>query len=267
MIDSLKGRYPFRLATTSFIHRAGYAENVVRLAPILDEIELLFLERAHLPTQDQIRELSDLAGTMDVTYNVHLPMDISLAASVPVQRRESQDAIIKTLERAAPLNATSYTLHITFEEEKNNADRVRSWQETAIESLSRLLEKSDIRPQTLCVETLDFPPLWLEPIVNRLDLSVCIDVGHVIRFGYDLQKTLSHFKKKVQIFHLHGVSGQQDHLSLNYLQAEFRKQVFHRLKSFQKTVSLEVFSYETLVDSMNCLSNMMDRNITAGKDQ
>lgn len=265
MVDSFKGHYPFRLATTSFIHRAGYAENVIKLAPMLDEIELLFLEREHLPNQAQIKELSDIAKRLDVSYNIHLPMDISLAASDPIHRRQSQRAIIKSLERAAPLDATNYTLHITYEDSQNHVDHLRKWQETAIESLSRILEKSDTPPQIICVETLDFPPLWLDPIVCQLDLSVCIDVGHIIRFGHDLRSTLSHFENRVKIYHLHGVNGQQDHLSLDYLQPEFRIQVANYLKCFQESVSLEVFSYEAFVDSMTCLAHMVEGNMTAGQ--
>ena len=39
-----KSGYPFRLGTTSFIYPAGWAENVARLAPLVDEVELLFFE-------------------------------------------------------------------------------------------------------------------------------------------------------------------------------------------------------------------------------
>ena len=116
MLICLKHRYPFRLATTSFIHRSGYCENVSSLAPFVDEIELLFLERDHLPSQQEIRDLSRLAHELDITYNVHLPMDISLAHPSPEIRRRSIEAVLEALALAAPLNATGHVLHLTFEE-------------------------------------------------------------------------------------------------------------------------------------------------------
>ena len=64
MPTSLKRRFPFRLATTSFIHPAGYTVNVRRLAPLVDEIELLFLERDHLPSVNEINELNLLLGPL-----------------------------------------------------------------------------------------------------------------------------------------------------------------------------------------------------------
>jgi hypothetical protein len=41
---SYKKRYPFRIGTTSFIYPAGYTENVARLGPHVDEIEILMFE-------------------------------------------------------------------------------------------------------------------------------------------------------------------------------------------------------------------------------
>ena len=54
---SYKGRFPFTLATTSFIYPDDYVPNVRRLGPYLDEIELLCYESAHLPARGTIEEL------------------------------------------------------------------------------------------------------------------------------------------------------------------------------------------------------------------
>jgi len=257
MPTSLKQRYPFQLATTSFIHPADYSVNVRRLAPLVDEIELLFLERDHLPPVSEIRELKDIADTLDITYNIHLPMDISLADPSPSIRSRSKDAIFKALELVATLHASTHTLHVTFQELDNHPDTVRAWQECAIESLAQLLEGTPMRAKRLSVETLDFPPMWLAPIIMQLDLPVCVDVGHVIRFGFDLEETLNLFAGRIAIFHLHGVTGTQDHRALNHLAPEFRDRVATVLEDFCGSVSLEVFSYQDLIDSLNCFSDMM----------
>ena len=85
-------RYPFRLATTSFIYRAGYAENVALLAPHFDEIELLFFEShgsQSCPSDELVDELGSLAADNDITYNVHLPIDISPGDPQNAQRQHA----------------------------------------------------------------------------------------------------------------------------------------------------------------------------------
>ena len=89
---SLKGKYPFRLGTTSFIYPDGYAENIRMLAPFFDEIELLFLDSLYdgsLPDEDEIEGLFKLKEDFQITYNVHLPIDISVADHDPFRQRQA----------------------------------------------------------------------------------------------------------------------------------------------------------------------------------
>jgi sugar phosphate isomerase/epimerase len=255
---SLKNRFPFRLGTTSFIHPAGYSDNVRLLAPLVDEIELLFLESAHLPSTAQIHELQALADTLAVTYNIHLPMDISLADPSPDIRGCSREVVLRALERVSPLNASTHTLHVNFAMPDRDPASVETWQARAAESLRRLLAESAVGAKDLTVETLDFPPLWLAPVILELGLPVCVDVGHVIRFGFNLQETLDLFAGRIRMFHLHGVTGQQDHRALNHLAPEARRCLTPLLQNFHWSVSLEVFSMSDFTDSMNCFIRMMD---------
>jgi sugar phosphate isomerase/epimerase len=254
---SLKNRFPFKLATTSFIHPSGYSDNVRLLAPFVDEIELLFLESEHLPSAVQIGELKALADTLEVTYNIHLPMDISLADPSPGIRRRSREAVIKTLERVYPLNASTHTLHVTFAMPDRNPASVEAWQAQAIESLGRLLAEAAADAEDLTVETLDFPPQWLAPILSELHLPVCVDVGHIIRFGFNLRSALNLFAGKIRMYHLHGVTGDQDHRALCHLSPEAGRLVASMLKNFHGSVSLEVFSAKDLTESLNYFSQMM----------
>jgi sugar phosphate isomerase/epimerase len=259
MAVALKQCFPFRLAAPSFIYPAGYATNVQRLSPLLDEIELLFLERDHLPSADEIRELQDLADHMDITYNIHLPMDISLAHPSPDIRCRSIDGAVEAIKLAAPLNPTSHTLHLTCQQMDRQPEKVQVWQQRAIRSLTLLLEKAHLPPSALCLETLDFPPLWLTAMVEGLDLSVCVDVGHHLRYGFDLQKTIAQFSCRIGIFHLHGVSNGRDHCALDQLPVDIRAGLAKQLEKFHGSVSLEVFSYPELAASLSCFKEMMDR--------
>jgi sugar phosphate isomerase/epimerase len=257
MPTSLKNKFPFRLGTTSFIHPADYSDNVRLLAPLVDEIELLFLESEHLPSGAQINELKILADTLDVAYNIHLPMDISLADPVSGIRQRSREAVLRTLERVVPLNASTHTLHVTFEMPDKLPVSVETWQTLAMENLDRLLAEAAAAAGDLTVETLDFPPQWLAPIVSELHLPVCVDVGHIVRFGFDLPSTLDLFAGKIGMFHLHGVTGDQDHRALDHLAEEARNLVASLLKNYHGSVSLEVFSLNDFTDSITCFSKMM----------
>ena len=61
---SYKGLFPFKLGTTSYIYPAPILPNVMRLAPFLDEIELVLFESScedNLPGKDQIHRLKELS--------------------------------------------------------------------------------------------------------------------------------------------------------------------------------------------------------------
>jgi sugar phosphate isomerase/epimerase len=245
------------LATTSFIYPAGYAENVRRLAPWVDEIELLLLERDNLPEKKEVLELQMIANDLNLTYNVHLPMDISLGETDIAQRNQSLTALSRTIDRVAPLTPTTHTIHLTYNEMEQNTASVAAWQERCIGSLHDLLQKTTIDPKHLSVETLDFNPQWLAKIVNTLDLSICIDVGHLMRYGYDLKAAIALYHMRTAIYHLHGVEGGKDHLSLACLDTDIRSIIAHTLESFRGTVSLEVFCHQHFTDSLDSLSALI----------
>lgn len=259
MRKTYKKAYPFRLATTSFIYPAGYSANVRRLAPWVDEIELLLLESDHLPDSAEVSQLQMLADDQDVSYNVHLPMDIHLGAVDADQRHRSVLAVAQTIERVTPLAATTYTLHLTIDDTVQTSADLKAWQSRCMESLEDLLQRTRIPSRWLSVETLDFNPQWLVDIVEPMDLAICIDVGHLLRFGYDLAPVIDLFQQRTSAYHLHGVAGGQDHLSLARLETNAADTLIPVLEHFCGTVSLEVFNYQHLTESLDTLALLMSR--------
>lgn len=254
---SLKRKYPFRLGTTSFIYPDSYASNVRKLAPFLDEIELLLFESNHLPSRSEVDELGVLAQSHDITYNVHLPMDIDLAADASETRQQSIESIAKAIDRIAPLNPTTHTLHLTFNRTHKTKESVDVWRSHALQSMTLLLKTSGLAADRISIETLDFSPFWLNPIVEGLDLAVCVDVGHVILHGFDLRKVLNSFETRTTILHLHGVSACRDHLSLRHFEPDDRNIISRYLQKFKGSVSIEVFNLEGLRESMACFPGLI----------
>jgi sugar phosphate isomerase/epimerase len=257
MQRSYKNSYPFRLATTSFIFPAGYSENVRRLAPWVDEIELLLFESDHLPDPTQVSQLRSLAEQLHLSYNVHLPLDIHLGAVDKQQRRRSVAAVAQALERVAPLSASTNTVHLSVDDAIQTSAEITAWQSRCIESVDQVLRLTKIPSRQLSIETLDFNPRWLVEIVESLELAICVDVGHLLRFGYDLASTIALFQPRTTVYHLHGVAGQKDHLSLERLAAEARRILPPVLEKFSGTVSLEVFNYRRFTESIDSLARLL----------
>jgi sugar phosphate isomerase/epimerase len=258
MEATLKQRYPFRLGTTSFIYPADYATNVQRLASLVDEIELLVFESRHLPASTEIARLADLAEERSISYNVHLPMDVDLAGEALDVRRRSIDALARAIDRVAPLCPTTQTLHLAFNRSDTSASVVCDWQELAAGSVTDLLKICDMPARDISIETLDYDPRWLHPIVQRLGLAVCVDVGHVIRYGFDLGSVLDLFADRTTILHLHGVAAGKDHLALTHLPSYHRDTIAACLKKFKGSASIEVFDHQRLAASLAYFPRLME---------
>jgi sugar phosphate isomerase/epimerase len=258
-----KKRYPFRLAAPSFIFPADYVTNARKLAPCLDEVELIFFESRpdSLPSKREIEQLRNLQERQTLQYNVHLPLDLNLCAKDADEREDASAAITGVLELVRPLAATTYTLHLPAEA-MDPADRpyqARPWQERALLGLQSLFRRTDLPPRMISVETLDYPPSWIAPLVERLDLSVCVDVGHVLLHGFDLWPVFNQFRPRITICHLHGVSEGKDHLALQHMDENHLRTVKTFLSGFTQTLSLEVFSPQNLRESLQTLALLMQK--------
>lgn len=252
LLPNLKGRYPFRLATTSFIYPGGWTENVARLGPCFDEIELLFLESGHadsLPDQQIIIELARQAAKFDIRYNVHLPLDICLGARSLAQRQHALDILKRVFSLAKHLPVSTHTLHLVYDEPDTNPEDVQLWQERTHTSLTHLLEWG-VPASALSIENIDYPPEWMGPILTDLELPVCLDVGHILIYGFDLKAFLAQWGQRIVIMHLHGAVGDKDHLSLDQLPGEHLKTVLNYLSTFSGVLSLEVFNLNNLQKSV-----------------
>ena len=257
---SYKGRYPFRIATTSFIYRADYVPNVKRLGPYLDEIELLIFDSTYpgaLPSPKTVSALARLAVDLDLTYNVHLPTDVFLGHQDPAVRRAAVATLARVIDLTAPLVPTTLTLHLLPSPDAGLAGDPTPWQERIRESLEKLIAKTDIDPRRISAETLDYPFSMIERIIEDLDLSVCMDLGHLFVHGHGIQSLYERHRDRVSIIHLHGVEGKTDHLSLGRTPSDALAEMMAVVMGITGTVSIEVFSFNRLVSSLTRLEALV----------
>ena len=260
LTDSCKNAFPFTLACPSFVYPAGYADNVRHLAPFVDEIELLFFESRFpdsLPSPALVRELAQLARSGGITTNVHLPTDIYLGHRDAGVRQTAMDVLAHMIDRCAPLNPTTFTLHLIRDPSEPDD---RRWQANAAASLEAVLA-AGLPGRHISVETLDYDFEIAAPVIEHLDLSVCMDMGHLMVHGVDITTFYDRWEERVTIAHLHGVDDAQDHLSLDRLTAAHMVRVMDLLKRFSGVVSLEVFSFQALNASM---AHLLDQWFSQG---
>ena len=260
---SYKNTYPFKLATTSFIYPDKYGPNVDLLGPFLDEIEILFFESPGQNVSELILEMQNLEKLgmkHSMSYNIHLPLDVSVSATDSTSRHKAVDEIQKVFTLTSNLHPSTYTLHLPCSHELlSTSQDIKDWQLGAAKGLELLLA-SGIDSRKISIETLEYPFEWAAPLIRDFDLSACIDFGHLIVNGYNVEKIIHEFAHRTTIIHLHGATGSNDHLPLNVLSPHHWKAIGSFLLDFKGIVSLEVFSFEHLERSLRYLHNFWQRN-------
>jgi len=258
---SYKGMFPFKIGTTSFIYPDSYGQNVKMLAPYLDEIELILFENTpnSLPSKHEIKELFSLSNEYDLSYNIHLPLDISLGAPDASKRHYAIETIKQVMDLTASLSPTTYTLHLPYETIDSESGRIKRWKERTYLSMETLCA-SGFNSRTISIETLNYPIEWVEEILIDFNLSICMDLGHLILYGLDMKDVFDRYKHRTSIIHLHGANDRCDHQPLDLLSKSNLKTILLMLKQFKGIVSLEVFSYDHLNTSLKYLESVYKKH-------
>ncbi|HEY70302.1 MAG TPA: sugar phosphate isomerase/epimerase [Anaerolineae bacterium] len=145
----------------------------------------------HTLQAPSIEALAALQSELDLTYSVHLPL-WSLEPSTPYEpvRSASVQVMADIIRATLPLEPEVYVMHATGAlaaefyrmtlPDMAKAMVVRQFQSYAEESLASLLKKTGIHSRRIAIETIEFPfDLTLE-LAESLDLSICLDTGHVL---------------------------------------------------------------------------------------
>lgn len=254
-----KGRYPFRLSVPSFVYPDTWAVNARMLAPYMDEIELLFFEsrtEGCLPSREEIDELIQTSKDFSMGYNIHLPTDVSLAAPGRAGQTDAIDTLGRVVDLTQALDPSSWTLHIPWGPSKRTDTEIKRWKERARAGLEKLLE-TGVPPRRLAVENLDYPFGWVRDLVLELDLSICMDAGHLLMGGENIAAFYRENVDRIPILHLHGVHDGKDHLPLTALSRADSASVVEIIREFSGTLSVEVFSYDHVAASLFWLEKMM----------
>ncbi len=251
---ALKRRFSFRLATTSYIFPAEILPNIRCLGQYFDELELVLFESGqedNLPTPGEIREMGCLASDLDLTYNVHLPADLFFGDPDPALRRKFCETAFSFYERTLPLAPTAYILHLDSRKADETVEPDRSaWRDRVGESLQAMQMKG-IELRRVAVENLEYPLQRISSFAEAFDMSFCLDIGHLLRYGHDVAEQMASFLKMCSVVHLHGVDNGKDHTGLDHIPPAEWGVICKALEEYDGSLSLEVFSLDDLAVSLN----------------
>jgi sugar phosphate isomerase/epimerase len=149
----------------------------------------LFFPQSFAP--ETVAQLATLREETGLGYTVHLPLwSTEPSTTLEPVREGSVRALVDIVERTLPLKPEVYVLHATgalaaefYRMDLPDLARqfvLRQFQAAAGQSLRAILDQTGIDSRRLAIETIEFPlDLTLE-LAEELDLSVCLDTGHVL---------------------------------------------------------------------------------------
>lgn len=254
----------FRTGTTSYIIPADILPNVEYLAPQVGDVELVLFETdeygSNLPDAALCRRLNEIAAAHDLTYTVHLPLDLRLGDG----GGELDVSLVKArrvIEATRALDPFAYTLHLDGRPlvEPALGHELAGWQERSRRALEIVCGWLD-EPQRLCVENLErWDPEAFAPVVAALPVSRTIDVGHLWVQGADPLEHLARWIDRARVIHLHGID-QRDHASVAHVEpARLDPVVAFLHERFTGVLTLEVFNEADLSSSLAALEASIGR--------
>jgi len=265
-------RLPFCLGTTSYIWSDDLLPNVVQLAPLVDDVELVLFESdeygSNLPDAATIAELSRLAQAHDLTYTVHLPLDLRLADDDST-RHPSLEKARRVIERTRALDPFAYVVHLDGTganapfslpgRRAGDEGQLARWQSQAARSLEQVAGWAGDASR-VCVENLEnYDPIVFIQVLDAVPASRCVDVGHFWLQGRDPLPHLRQWQNRTRVVHLHGV-GERDHKSLALVPPEALDPVVaYLVENMRGVVTLEVFGVDDFFSSKQALEAAVER--------
>jgi len=254
--------YPFRLGTTSYIIPADILPNAHYLADKVRDIELILFEvddgPNNLPSMEVIDELLLIAQEHDLTYTVHLPLDLKLGED----GSEQDQSLVKAkrvMDCTRGLDPWAYVMHLDGRSVRTStdADLIRRWQDQSVRALELVAEWAG-GAEKLAVENLETYPLdFIQPVLDRIPVSRCVDIGHLWLDQHDPIPYLQTALPRTRVIHIHGIA-ERDHRSLTFMPHEKVREVWTELirANYEGVLTLEIFSEDDFVSSLKVIERL-----------
>jgi sugar phosphate isomerase/epimerase len=193
-----------------------------------------------------------------MTYTVHLPLDLKLGEDGS-ERDQSLVKAKRVIDCTRGLDPWAYVLHLDGKAVRTSKDMelIRRWQEHSVRALEIVSEWAG-GADKLAVENLETYPLdFIQPVLDRIPVSRCVDVGHLWLDGHDPIPYLQSALPRTRVIHMHGIA-ERDHRSLSFMQQENVRAVWHELlrANYEGVLTLEIFSEEDFLSSLDVIGKL-----------
>lgn len=268
----------FTLGCTSFVRPASYVEGVRFGAALCRDVSVLLFEsgpRGECPlTEGEAREIARIGDGEGTSFSVHLPVDGDFAT--PGGALRVQQGALAAVERAAPLRAHSFVLHVSLPACAAGGRAVTRAEAARVAAVLERVARALPSPDCLALENLEgYGSGFLDPWLSRQEpgrapgVSRCADIGHLWKDfrpgGPSPAALLEAWLPRVRLCHLHGVrlrgGTARDHTSLAHVPPPRLDAALHLLwrRAFAGVVTLEVFSPEHLAASHRAILESYER--------
>ncbi|HET6332273.1 MAG TPA: cobamide remodeling phosphodiesterase CbiR [Polyangiales bacterium] len=259
----------FRIGATSFVYPAGWLANVERLARAparparIEDVELLFFDPTGPTGLPDAAEFAALRAqrALGLGYSVHTPLSASLASEDEARRCDGVSEVLRILEFCRPLEPDAYVIHVYHGDSEGGPrpSDLSAFRARATRSLEAIVA-SGVPAAQLCVEYLDYDLDLLSPVIEALDLSVALDVGHLLRDGRNWREILKRYLPRTKLVQWHGTApGGRDHKSLAHVPRETARALIADLiaADYRGVLTLEVFNPEDFEESLSIVNGLL----------
>lgn len=247
-----------RVGTTSYIIPADLVANARYLAGQVKDMQLVLFDvpdgPCNYPTLAEAAALGRIAVASGLSYTVHLPLDVRWGEN---GRHPSLLAAKRVIDLTKSLEPWAYVLHLDGRSEREPSTtqaELICWQADAVRALELLADwvgGADL----LAVENLEGYPLdFILPVLERVPVSRCVDVGHLWLDGHDPLPYLRDALPRTRVVHIHGLA-ERDHQSLAHMPAVEIERVLAVLRQvdFAGVLTLEIFGEADFHSSLAAL--------------
>ncbi|MEK6575906.1 MAG: cobamide remodeling phosphodiesterase CbiR [Chloroflexota bacterium] len=255
--------FPFRLGTTSYIVPADLVANARFLSGKVQDVQLVLFDiddgPSNLPSPETTRQLAGIAASINLTFTVHLPLDVRLGDNGETDHVSMLKAK-KVIDCTRELEPFAYVTHLDGRAVKGGATpaQLAHWQDRSVKALDILAGWAS-GAEKLAVENLDsYPPGFFLPVIERAPVSRCVDVGHLWLDGHDPLPHLQAALPRTRVIHIHGLAPDgRDHASLAHMPPEKLDPVMELLvrENYSSVLTLEVFGDEDFLSSAAAIEN------------
>ena len=260
-LTQIRAKRSFRLGVTSYVYPADILTNVKALAPVADDIELVFFESrefGNFPTPAAVEEWRTIADAHGISFTIHFPIDKAMGSTDPGERSAFLAVAERLITLCRPLNVHGWILHLEGIGADAPPERVSSWQQDLRPLLRRFAALVD-DPRRVCVENLGYPFSWCEPLLDELPFSVCLDFGHLWQMQYDWKAHVLKWLPRTRIIHLYGTDLTSRHFALDKSPAPLVREALASIGDYDGVLTLETFGFEDTDTSLRRLEACLTR--------